>query len=80
MIARFPSTETSDYPSLGEMILGLLAMEGPLYAWQKQLTTETGTLRVIAEYSDVSLAERVVERLNGATVQVCILCTIETIS
>lgn len=52
------------------IILDLLSVDGTIYAWQKQLATEAGTLRLVAEYSDVNSAVRAIERLNGATVRV----------
>jgi hypothetical protein len=54
------------------IILDLLSIDGAVYAYQKQLAAEAGTLRLIAEYSDVNSATRAVERLNGATVRVSI--------
>lgn len=48
----------------------MLGVDGAIYAWQKQLATEAGTLRLVAEYSDVNSAARAIERLNGATVRV----------
>jgi hypothetical protein len=47
-------------------------VDGAVYAYQKQLATEAGTFRLIAEYSDVNSAVRAIERLNGTTVRVSI--------
>jgi hypothetical protein len=74
LIATFPSSGGFDRAKLEVIILDLLSIDGAVYAYQKQLATEAGTLRLIAEYSDVNSAARAVERLNGATVRVSIHC------
>src|SRR5450432_2008661 len=72
LVANFPSGGGFDRAKLEGIILDLLNVDGTVYAYQKQLATEAGTFRLIAEYGDVNAAARAVERLNGATVRVSI--------
>jgi hypothetical protein len=48
----------------------LLKLDGDIYAFQKQLASEAGTIRLIAEFSNVNEAANSVERVNGRTVRV----------
>lgn len=51
-------------------MLDMLAVDGVIYAFQKQLAAEAGTLRLIVEYCDVNSAARAVSRLNGTVIRV----------
>ncbi len=73
LLANFPAAGGFDRAKLEGIILDLLRVDGAVYAYQKQLATEAGTLRLVAEYDDVNSAARAIERLNGATVRVSML-------
>lgn len=68
-MARFPTNV--DRKKLEDIITDLISVDGDIYAFQKQLATEAGTLRLIAEYCDVRCANKAIDRLNGAIVRVC---------
>jgi hypothetical protein len=70
LVASFPTSGGFERAKLEGIILDLLSIDGVVYAYQKQLATEAGTIRLIAEYSDVNSAAHAVERLDGATIRV----------
>lgn len=45
----------------------LISSHGDLYAFQKQLGTEAGTIKFVAEFCDIEAAKFAVDRLNGTT-------------
>jgi hypothetical protein len=70
ILARLPPTGGFDRSKIENVIIDLLNVDGVVYAYQKQLATEAGTLRMIIEFSDVGSAHRAVTRLNGIVVKV----------
>ena len=70
-IARLPGLAVHDNDKIESIIVDLLSIDGAIYAYQKQMASEAGTLRVVVEFCDVGSAHRAVARLNGATVRVC---------
>jgi hypothetical protein len=72
LVANFPRGGGYDRAKLEGIMLDMLSVDGFVYAFQKQLATEAGTLRLIVEYSDVNAASRAVERLNGAIIRVSV--------
>jgi hypothetical protein len=68
MVASFPSY--ADRSKLEIMMIELLGLDGTIYAYQKQLASEAGTLRLVAEYCDVTCAEPAVKRLNESSIRV----------
>lgn len=70
LIAKFPGAASFDRAKIEDIIVDLLAVDGAVYAYQKQLATEIGTVRMIVEFCDVGSAHRAVARLNGSTVRV----------
>ena len=69
-IARLPALAAHDNDKIESIIVDLLSIDGAIYAYQKQLASEHGTLRMVVEFCDVGSAHRAVARLNGATVRV----------
>ncbi|KAL5351563.1 hypothetical protein ACLOAV_003423 [Pseudogymnoascus australis] len=57
-------------PGVCAEAMDLLAIDGAVYAHQKQAPTEAGMVGMIVEFCDVGSAHRAVARLNGATVRV----------
>jgi hypothetical protein len=70
LTANFPSGGGYDRAKLESIILDILKVDGAVYAYRKQAAPETGSFRLVAEYSDVNSAVRAIERLNGTTVRV----------
>lgn len=70
LVAKLPGVGGFDRAKIEDIIVDLLSVDGAVYAYQKQLATETGTFRMIAEFCDVGSAHRAVARLNGAVVRV----------
>ena len=72
-VARLPGLAAHDNDKIESIIVDLLSIDGVIYAYQKQLASEHGTLRMVVEFCDVGSAHRAVARLNGATVRVRLL-------
>jgi hypothetical protein len=52
----------------GEMLLDLLSVEGNLCAWTRY--NDPGSLHLVAEFADSSMASRAIQRLNGQVIGV----------
>lgn len=63
--ASYPRTSDLDKKAFEESMRGLLAVEGPLCAWQKMTATEAGVFELVAEFEDASHVLRAIQRLNG---------------
>jgi hypothetical protein len=70
LTAKLPVVGGFDKAKIEDIIVDLLAIDGAVYAYQKQTPTEAGTVGMIVEFCDVGSAHRAVARLNGATVRV----------
>ncbi|KFY64493.1 hypothetical protein V496_03221 [Pseudogymnoascus sp. VKM F-4515 (FW-2607)] len=70
LTAKLPSMGGFDRAKIEDIIVDLLAIDGAVYAHQKQAPTEAGMVGMIVEFCDVGSAHRAVARLNGATVRV----------
>lgn len=70
LTAKLPGAGGFDRAKIEDIIVDLLAVDGAVYAYQKQAPTEAGTVGMIVEFCDVGSAHRAVARLNGATVRV----------
>jgi hypothetical protein len=62
--ATYPTNRDVNRKEFEESLRALLAVEGPLCAWQKLSATEVGTFQMVAEFFDASLAPRAVQRCN----------------
>ncbi|KFZ06983.1 hypothetical protein V501_06887 [Pseudogymnoascus sp. VKM F-4519 (FW-2642)] len=69
LTAKLPVVGGFDRAKIEDIIVDLLAIDGAVYAYQKQAPTEAGTVGMIVEFCDVGSAHRAVARLNGATVR-----------
>lgn len=69
LVADFSNTSI-ERSKLEDIMLDLLTVDGSIYAYQKQAATEAGTVKLIAEFVDVTSAERVIDRLNGKIMRV----------
>ncbi|KFX90215.1 hypothetical protein V490_06568 [Pseudogymnoascus sp. VKM F-3557] len=69
LTAKLPGVGGFDRAKIEDIIVDLLAVDGAVYAYQKQAPTEAGTVGMIVEFCDVGSAHRAVARLNGATVR-----------
>ncbi|OBT66028.1 hypothetical protein VE03_03167 [Pseudogymnoascus sp. 23342-1-I1] len=69
LTAKLPGMVGFDRAKIEDIIVDLLAVDGAVYAYQKQTPTEAGTVGMIVEFCDVGSAHRAVARLNGATVR-----------
>lgn len=72
LTATFPPATQIDKKVFEESLRDLLAIECPLYAWQKFLATEAGTFRLCAEFVDSAFVPRAIERCNNRIIGVCI--------
>lgn len=70
LTAKLPVVGGFDRAKIEDIIVDLLAIDGAVYAYQKQVPTEAGTVGMIVEFCDVGSAHRAVARLNGAIVRV----------
>lgn len=61
-----------DTSQIEKIITDLLAIDGQIYAYQKQMASELGTIRMVVEFCDVGSAHRAVARLNGISVRVSV--------
>ncbi|KFY22567.1 hypothetical protein V491_02762 [Pseudogymnoascus sp. VKM F-3775] len=69
LTAKLPGVGGFDRAKIEDIIVDLLAVDGAVYAYKKQVPTESGTVGMIVEFCDVGSAHRAVARLNGATVR-----------
>ncbi|ELR10446.1 hypothetical protein VC83_00536 [Pseudogymnoascus destructans] len=69
LTAKLPGVGGFDRAKIEDIIVDLLAIDGAVYAYQKQAPTEAGAVGMIVEFCDVGSAHRAVARLNGATVR-----------
>lgn len=67
---KYPVTRASNKGAFELQIRDLLAVEGPIRAWQKIVATEAGVYHLVAEFEDSSHAGRAIQRLNGTKVGV----------
>ena len=70
LTAKLPGVGGIDRAKIEDIIVDLLAIDGAVYAYQKQALTEAGTVGMIVEFCDVGSAHRAVARLNGSTIRV----------
>ncbi|KAI9049332.1 hypothetical protein LZ554_007176 [Drepanopeziza brunnea f. sp. 'monogermtubi'] len=65
---KYPATRNSGKGAFELQIRDLLAVEGPIRAWQKIVATEAGIYHLVAEFEDACHAGRAIQRLNGTSV------------
>ncbi|KAH8821590.1 RNA recognition motif 2-domain-containing protein [Xylogone sp. PMI_703] len=54
-------------------LLNLLSTDGPLFAWQKLFTPDSGVFTLVSEYEDIEVAHRTIHRCNGKIIEGAIL-------
>ncbi len=67
---KYPVSRSSTKGQFEQSMRDLLAVEGPICAWQKMAATEAGTFHMIAEFEDCAHAGRAINRLNAKQVGV----------
>lgn len=67
--AKFPISKSFDRNRFQESLLSTISAEGELYAW-KNISSEAGTFKMIAEFADATEVQHALLHCNGKRIKV----------